>query len=118
MKLNSDLTYKKKPVEEIRRLSEFLGVKLSDAEVKSLIDWCSFENMEKNPSVNYEWYKTMGIFKKDGKFFRKGKIGDWLNYYSRKDSLALDDKVREKLAYKHPFNYGISDEDLKKIYSS
>lgn len=108
----------KKPYEVIQKLGEFLDVKLTDAQIKSLIEWCSFENMGKNPSVNYEWYKTMGLFKKDGKFFRKGQIGDWLNHYSRKDSIALDEQIKSKLNYKNQFNYGIAENDLKRIYTS
>lgn len=102
----------------IEKLGEFLNVTLSSSQIKSLIEWCSFENMEKNPSVNYEWYKTMGLFKKDGKFFRKGLVGDWLNHLSKSDSIALDEEINKKLNYKNKFDYGISEEDLKKIYSN
>ena len=48
---------------------------------------------EKDPKMEaqlYEWYKEFGLFKKDGHFFRKGEIGDWLNYYTKDMSVILD----------------------------
>ena len=107
-----------KPFEVIKKLSEYLGKKLSDEQIKSIIDWCSFDNMKKNPAVNYEWYKELGLYKKSGHFFRKGKIGDWLNHFAMDDSQKVDDIVENKLQTKLKFNYGISDEDVKKIYAS
>lgn len=72
--------------------------------------------MRKNETVNYEWWKEMGIFKKDSHFFRKGKIGDWLNYFSKDKSIAFDESIKNNLKSKHNFNYGLSNEDLEKIY--
>lgn len=107
----------KKPVETIKKLAEFLGKDLSDEKIDAIKDWCSFKKMKENPSVNYEWYKEFGLFKKDGHFFRKGEIGDWLNYFSSEESKKLDEIVDKNLKLKHDFNYGISKEDLDKIYS-
>lgn len=101
----------------VQKLCEFLEVKLTQSQLKSVIEWCSFNNMKQNPSVNYEWYKTMGLFKKEGKFFRKGQVGDWLNHYSKSESIALDDQIKKNLSHKIKFNYGISEDDLKKIHS-
>ncbi len=74
--------------------------------------------MKKNPTVNYEWYKEIGLFKKDGSFMRKGKIGDWLNYFSQEESLRLDDVVEKNLKQNlNNFDYGIDSETLKKLHS-
>jgi hypothetical protein len=73
--------------------------------------------MRANPTVNYEWYKEIGLFRKNGAFFRKGEVGDWLNCLTKKQSLALDEALEKNLKYERKFNYGISDEDLQKIYS-
>lgn len=99
-------------------MCKFLGKNLSDTQIASIIKWTSFENMKENPTVNYEWYKDLGLFKKDGYFFRNGKIGDWLNHYSKSDSLALDAALEKNLQFKQKFNYGVSDQDLAKIYST
>ena len=73
--------------------------------------------MKNNPSVNYEWNKALGLFKKDGEFFRKGKIGDWLNHFSPKQSSRFDQVINENLSYNSKLDYGINNEDLQKIYS-
>jgi hypothetical protein len=105
------------PGETIKDLGKFLGKDLDDKQVESIIKWCSFDNMKKNPSVNYDWYKEIGLFRKDGNFFRKGKIGDWLNHFDFSISKQFDEIVDKKLSYKQKkFNYGLSNEDLNKIY--
>lgn len=98
-------------------MAKFLGKELSESQVESIVKWCSFDSMKQNKSINYEWYKEIGLFRKDGHFFRKGEIGDWLNYFSKEDSLRLDSKLGDSLGYQRKFNFGISDEDLNKIYS-
>ena len=100
----------------IKSLCKYLGKDLSDEKIKSIIEWCSFDNMKNNKSVNYDWWKDMGISKKDSQFFRKGEIGDWLNHFSRTQSIQFDETIKTNLKSKHKFNYGLSDEDLKKIY--
>lgn len=98
-------------------MCEFLGKSLTDSQLKAIVEWCSFENMKKNPTVNYDWYKEIGFFRKDGDFMRKGQVGDWLNHFSKNDSLKMDEIIEKNLNYKHSFNYGISRDDLAKIYS-
>ena len=68
--------------------------------------------------VNYGWNKVMGLYRKDGEFFRKGKIGDWLQYFSRTQSKEYDSIVKENLSYEMKLDYGVSDEDLIKIYDA
>ena len=72
--------------------------------------------MKDNNSVNYEWYKEYGLFKKDGHFFRKGEIGDWLNYFSKDMSVIFDKFIEKNLQSKFEFNYGISQSELSKVY--
>jgi hypothetical protein len=99
-------------------LCQFLDKKIDDSQLDSIISWCSFKNMKQNKSVNYEWNKMLGIFSKEGEFFRKGEIGDWLNYFSLQSSKQIDQLVDTELKYERKFNYGISDDDLNKIYSA
>ena len=96
----------------------FLGKNLNESQLDAIIEHCSFENMKQNSSVNYEWNKMLGIFSKDGTFFRKGQIGDWLNYFSPKASQEMDRIVKNDLKYKRKFDFGISDEDMEKIYQA
>lgn len=96
------------PKEELKRLCDYLEKKLDDKQLDAIIEWCSFDNMKKNPSVNYEWKKTLGMFSKEVEFFRKGKSGDWLNYFTSNQSRQLDEFVNSELKYKKKFDYGIS----------
>ena len=73
--------------------------------------------MKNNPTVNYEWYKDFGFYQKDGHFFRNGRMGDWLSYFSKNESIKLDKILSDNLKYNKEFNYGIKKEDLNKIYS-
>lgn len=87
---------------------------LSDEKINSIIKWCSFDSMKENKSVNYEWYKETGFAKKEGHFFRKGKIGDWRNYFSSDESTKFDEIINKNLKSKLKFNYGLSEEDINK----
>ncbi len=58
----------KKPHETIKLLAEFLNKEIKEADLEAIIKWCSFESMKENKMVNYEWYKEMGLFKKQGFF--------------------------------------------------
>lgn len=65
----------------IRKTCEFLEKPLSDSQVEILTEHLSFENMKKNPSVNYEdivsnMRNLHGSFH-DSKFMRKGKVGSY-----------------------------------------
>jgi hypothetical protein len=107
-----------KPKETLQELCRFLGKNLDDKKLEAVISWCSFENMKSNPAVNYDWYKEIGLFRKDGNFFRKGKIGDWLNHFDLDLSKQFDQAVEKNLVYKAKnIDFGISDADLDKIYS-
>jgi amine sulfotransferase len=107
----------KAPHETIRKLCDFLGKDLSDEKVSTIVEWCSYEKMKSNPKVNYEWYKEFGLFKKDGQFLRKGIVGDWLNYFNPNLSKRFDNCIRDNLkATNIVFDYGISDDDQKKIH--
>jgi hypothetical protein len=74
--------------------------------------------MRENSTVNYEWWKEMGISTKDFQFFRKGKIGDWLNHFSRDESIKFDQLIKENLKSEHHFNFGLSQEDIEKIHKA
>ncbi len=61
----------------------------------------------------------MGLFNKDGQFFRKGKIGDWLSHLSPEQSKNLDLMINNNLKYnKQSIDYGISSDNLELIYNA
>ena len=96
----------------------FLGKSLNDSQLDAIVEHTSFNNMKQNSSVNYEWNKVLGIFSKEGEFLRKGQIGDWLNHFSPKESKEIDEFVTKNLKYQREFDFGISHEDMQKIYAA
>lgn len=66
----------------IRDLCSFLQHPLTGDQMEMLADYVKFENMKKNPNTN----PTGGIALPEGKtdFVRKGKVGDWKNYFDQK----------------------------------
>ena len=68
----------------IKAIGLFLGVTLSDDVISQIAKETSFEEMSLNPNVNGEHVeKRTGVFDLSiSKFIRKGKVGDWKNYFS------------------------------------
>ncbi|KAM8809575.1 amine sulfotransferase-like [Eudromia elegans] len=81
----------------VLKICNFLGRKLSEKEVESVVRQATFENMRKDPRANYE--KIQGHLKKDreGHFLRKGTIGDWKNVMTVAQSERVDEVLKEKM---------------------
>lgn len=81
----------------IRKIAQFLEKDLTNEEIADIADHCSFKNMSKNPSVNYQHWDDLGIRNKnEAKFMRKGEIGDWKNYLSSERIHIMDTWITEK----------------------
>ncbi|KAK2164619.1 hypothetical protein LSH36_61g08010 [Paralvinella palmiformis] len=73
----------KNPVVVIKQISSFLGKSVDEKQMLEIAFQCSFSQMKSNPLVNYSWWHDLGISdKKQTDFMRKGKVGDWMNYYT------------------------------------
>nr|XP_002127351.2 cytosolic sulfotransferase 3-like [Ciona intestinalis] len=81
---------------EIKRIADFLGVAVSDQDVSSIAKETSFESLKEKSNAS----------EKLADLFRKGKVGDWKNYFTVAQSEKMDALVKEKLA----------DTDIKFIY--
>lgn len=90
---------------------------MDEKKIESIEKWCQFDNMKNNPMVNYEWNKVMGLYRKEGDFFRKGKVGDWLRYFTTTQSKEYDITIEKYLNYNTELDYGLTETDLKKIYA-
>lgn len=87
-----------KPRETLIALGEFVGKKLNEEKITAILEWCSFSNMKKNPAINYDdKFKEMGVFEKEGSFFRKGIIGDWQTHFSEEEAAEFDDIIKKNL---------------------
>lgn len=57
----------------VLKICDFVGKKLSDDEVDSVVRQATFENMKKDPRANYENLPNDVVDKDRGSFLRKGK---------------------------------------------
>ncbi|KAF0307341.1 Sulfotransferase 1A4 [Amphibalanus amphitrite] len=83
---------------EIRKVAKFLGKDFTDEQVDMLAEHLHFDNFKNNPWVNAEHLKPLGLMYTDrGNFIRKGKTGDWKNYFTPEMNEKFDKWVAEKL---------------------
>lgn len=61
----------------IGRVSDFLGKELSEEQVNNLVVHLDIKNFRKNPAVNLEFGKDLGVANQEGSFIRKGQVGGW-----------------------------------------
>ncbi|XP_006817856.1 sulfotransferase 1E1-like [Saccoglossus kowalevskii] len=77
----------------IRKVAEFLEVKLDDNVVDKIADHCSFDSMKKNPMALKSDYCSQRLKvnpTQDSPFVRKGKVGGWKNYFTVADNELFD----------------------------
>ncbi|OWM89444.1 cytosolic sulfotransferase 5-like [Punica granatum] len=89
---------KDKPSEQLKRLADFLGCPFSreeeaDGRVDEIIRLCSFNNLSKL-EVNQTGKLLTGHENKS--FFRKGEVGDWVNYLTPEMVERIDRITEEK----------------------
>ena len=53
----------------------------------------------------FKHYVNLDFFAKDSKFFSKGKMGYWPDYFSQELSAQFDKIIQEKLSYKGEISY-------------
>lgn len=85
----------------VRRLADFLGFPFSVEEeeegvVEGIVKMCSFEHM-KELDVNKKGKGAIVDFENKN-LFRKGVVGDWVNYFSPEMVERLSMIMEEKLA--------------------
>ena len=72
--------------------AKFLGKQLSEDIITKIAEQCSFKGMKKNMS-NY-WVERTA---QGPKLLRKGKIGDWKNYFTPEQNKMFENEVMNKL---------------------
>ncbi|OMP01654.1 hypothetical protein COLO4_11697 [Corchorus olitorius] len=91
---------KREPSMHVRKMAEFLELPFSAEEenegiVEKIVKLCSFENLSNldvNKNVNDEKHK----FIKNPEFFRKGQVGDWINYLTSEMADILNQITKQK----------------------
>ncbi|KAH0991277.1 hypothetical protein GBA52_002760 [Prunus armeniaca] len=90
---------KEEPTLHLRRLAESLGCPFSPEEetqgvADDILRLCSFDNLS-NLDVNKSGKLSSG--EENSTFFRKGEVGDWMNYLTAEMVERLDCINEEKL---------------------
>ncbi|EDL92787.1 sulfotransferase family 5A, member 1 (predicted), isoform CRA_b [Rattus norvegicus] len=70
------------PRSTIRKLSEFLGRTLGPKEEEIILEHSSFSFMSQSNMVNYSLLSKEIIDQSQGKFLRKGVVGNWREYFT------------------------------------
>ena len=75
----------------VRKVAEFLDKSLTSEEVEAIAKHTDFEQMKKNPGCNFRHWEKTGMVATTSKctFMRKGKVGDWRNYFTEEESNAF-----------------------------
>ncbi|XP_030516472.2 cytosolic sulfotransferase 12-like [Rhodamnia argentea] len=87
------------PHVHVRRLADFVGCpfseeELGDGAVEGILRMCSFDNLS-SLEVNKSGKLSNGLENK--LFFRRGEVGDWVNYMSAEMGERIDGVMDEKL---------------------
>ncbi|KAH0726629.1 hypothetical protein KY284_002494 [Solanum tuberosum] len=85
---------------QLKRLGEFLGFPFTEEEekegvIEDISNLCSFQNM-KDLEVNKKGKGAISVFE-NRDLFRKGEIGDWMNYFTPSMFERLSNVMDEKL---------------------
>lgn len=90
------LTYEdrtKNPGNAVEKIAKFIGKEISPETRDRIVQQTSFGAMKSSEHTNYTWVKGM---KKNG-YFRKGKVGQWKNYFTEEQDELFDNVFNDKL---------------------
>ena len=76
----------------VRRISDFLGKHFSEDMIAKITHQCTFGEMKKN-AVNF----TIENAPSKPSLLRKGKVGEWRNYFSEELNRKFDEQLLSKL---------------------
>lgn len=84
-----DIIYQ--PFQEVHKIALFLGFSLSAEKIATIVHNTTFDVMSENEAIN----RTLASGKH--KFCRKGKVGDWKDWFSFEQDRAVSSWIAERL---------------------
>ena len=78
----------------VERIAKFMEYDLTPSTVSSIVEQTTFDKMKVNKSTNYSWMDSFR-FDKSATFIRKGKVGDWKNYFTDEQSARIDQEIKK-----------------------
>ncbi|OWF41770.1 sulfotransferase family cytosolic 1B member 1-like [Mizuhopecten yessoensis] len=100
-RLNLHMIYyenlKRNPIEEIARLSRFLGSSTDRTFIGEVANKCSFRNLRKANSDVKDLSVLQGEKTMFDSVFRKGEIGDWKSWFTVAQNELFDKVYRERM---------------------
>nr|XP_027236587.1 estrogen sulfotransferase-like [Penaeus vannamei] len=94
-------------LKELKRLNEFLGTGLTEAQLGNVQRHTSFGEMKAREAtlIGQDLF-NQDVFKKEGGFFRKGQSGDWKGKLTPELEAKVDQYVEQKLGdLRIPFRF-------------
>ncbi|KAL4219455.1 hypothetical protein ACF0H5_022034 [Mactra antiquata] len=92
---------KKKPVDVVRHIQNFLGLKLNDERINDIIARCSLERLKRDSNDRHKRHEPLSaVVNKENKtvVYRKGVIGDWMNHFTVAQNIEFDELMKNKLS--------------------
>ncbi|KAF5912558.1 hypothetical protein HPG69_004230 [Diceros bicornis minor] len=92
---------KKDPSENIKKITTFLGINVSEGEINKIAWKTSFSEMKNNAAKeNCDPDHTVcALTSNRNLVFRKGAVGDWINYFTSKQKRVFDELFTEKMKH-------------------
>ncbi|XP_017596830.1 PREDICTED: sulfotransferase family cytosolic 2B member 1 [Corvus brachyrhynchos] len=80
-----------------QRLSTFLGCPLAPGTLAALEQHCSFSAMRDNTMANYSLIPNEIMDHSQGRFMRKGVVGDWRSHFSPEQNALFNRRYQEEM---------------------